>query len=166
MTEKRTETATERLYEGMFLLDANEASKGWSDLESHITGLLGKNHARLEYSERWPDQRLATEVDGVKKGTYFLTYFRAPTDRIASLRRDVELSDRILRFLVVQEDFLDEEMARRREQSKRRSEQPAAAREAPRPESAEARSDETRGRRRREEAAAEPEGQEEEFEAE
>jgi small subunit ribosomal protein S6 len=148
----------------MFLIDANEASKGWSDLESHIMGLLGKNHARLEYSERWPDQRLGTEINGVKKGTYFLTYFRAPTDRIAHLRRDVELSDRILRFLVIQEDFLDEEMSRRRDHSRRRAEQPAAPVRA---ESAEHRAagDEPRSRRPAADDA-EPEGLEDEFEAE
>jgi len=154
----------------MFLIDANEASKGWSDLESHILGILGKNDARLEYSERWPDQRLGTEIKGVKKGTYFLTYFRAPTDRIASLRRDVELSDRVLRFLVVQEDYLDEEMARRREQSKRRAEQPAMAHAASRSEGAESRhgadSDEPRGRRRPVEDDSDPEVMEDDLEAE
>ena len=116
---------TERLYEGMFLLDANEAAKGWADLEGHITGLLEKHEARLEHSERWPDQRLATEIKGVKKGTYFLTYFNAPTQSIAGLRRDIELSDKILRFLVVQEEFLEEEMQRRKDQARRRAEQPA-----------------------------------------
>ncbi len=124
---------TERLYEGMFLLDSNEASKGWTDLEGHITGLLEKNEARLEHSERWPDQRLATEIKGVKKGTYFLTYFNAPTQSIAGLRRDIELSDKILRFLVVQEDFLDEEMKRRKDQARRRAEQPASPPPAPAP---------------------------------
>ena len=129
---------TERLYEGMFLLDSNEAAKGWSDLESHVTGMVEKHSGKLQHSERWPDQRLATEIKGVKKGTYFLTYFTAPTDQIAGLRRDVELSDRILRFLVIQEDFLEEEMQRRKDQAKRRAEQPApaptpppAAKEAP-----------------------------------
>lgn len=129
---------TERLYEGMFLLDSNEAAKGWSDLESHVTGMVEKHSGKLQHSERWPDQRLATEIKGVKKGTYFLTYFTAPTDQIAGLRRDVELSDRILRFLVIQEDFLEEEMQRRKDQARRRAEQPApaptpppAAKEAP-----------------------------------
>jgi small subunit ribosomal protein S6 len=116
---------TERLYEGLFLLDSNEAAKGWSELEGHITGLLDKHEARVEHAERWPDQRLATEVQGVKKGTYFLTFFRAPAEGIVGLRRDVELSDRILRFLVTRETFTEDEMIRRREQARRRAEHPA-----------------------------------------
>jgi len=118
---------TERLYEGLFLLDSNEAAKGWSDLESHMTGLLEKHSARLQYSERWPDQRLATEIKGVRKGTYFLTYFTAPTTSIAGLRADIQLSDRILRFLAIQEDYLEEEMNRRREQASRKPEPPPPA---------------------------------------
>ncbi len=121
----------ERLYEGMFLLDANETAKDWSELESHVKTLLSKNQARLEYGERWPDQKLAYEIKGVRKGTYYLTYFRAATERIADLRRDVELSEHILRLLVVQEEFLEEEMERRREAAARRStpqpETPAAS---------------------------------------
>ncbi|MFQ5653916.1 MAG: 30S ribosomal protein S6, partial [Planctomycetota bacterium] len=118
---------TERLYEGMFLLDANEASKGWSELEGHIDSILTRNSARLELAERWPDQRLAYDIKGVRKGTYYLTYFRAPPDRISEIRRDAQLSERILRLLVIHEDFLEQELERRREVAARRGrEEPAA----------------------------------------
>ena len=131
----------ERLYEGMFLLDSNQAAKDWSDLEAHVRGILERHSARIEHAERWPDQRLATEIKGVKKGTYYLTYFYAPTEAIAAIRRDVELTDRILRCMVVQEDFLEEEMKRRQEQARRRAAQPtphAAPREDPAPPAEEA----------------------------
>ncbi|MEE8141957.1 MAG: 30S ribosomal protein S6 [Planctomycetota bacterium] len=121
---------SERLYEGMFLLDANETAKNWAELEAHIGTLLTKNQARLEYGERWPDQKLAYPVQGVRKGSYFLTYFRTTTDRIDELRRDAELSEHILRLLVVQEEFLEEEMQRRRDAAARRAK---AEREAPPP---------------------------------
>ena len=130
----------ERLYEGMFLLDSNQAAQDWSDLEAHVRGILERHSAKIEHAERWPDQRLATEIKGVKKGTYYLTYFYAPTEAIAAIRRDVELTDRILRCLVVQEDFLAEEMKRRQEQARRRSAQPtpaAPARTGPSPEAEE-----------------------------
>ena len=32
----------------------------------------------MVYSERWPDRKLAYEVKGCRKGTYFLPYFTAP----------------------------------------------------------------------------------------
>ena len=105
----------EKLYEGLFLLDANEAAKSWSDLENHIDHLLGKIDAKVEYSERWSDKRLAYPVRGVAKGTYFLTYFRAPTDKVHELRRDAQISERILRLMVTREDWTQEEMNRRRD---------------------------------------------------
>ncbi len=113
----------ERLYEGLFLLDANEAGKSWSDVASYIDHLFAKNQARLEYSERWSDKKLAYPVRGVTKGTYYLTYFRAPTARVNALRRDAEISERILRLLITQEEWTEEEMHKRREAARSRSEQ-------------------------------------------
>ncbi|MFN0057264.1 MAG: 30S ribosomal protein S6 [Planctomycetota bacterium] len=111
---------SERLYEGMFLFDANESSKRWSDLESHVGSLLQKHSAKLEYTERWPDQRLAYEVGGARKGTYYLTYFSAPPERVKDIRRDAELSEDILRLLIISEPGLEQEMKDRRESSERR----------------------------------------------
>lgn len=122
-----------RLYEGMFLLDANETARDWSALENHIQQLLTKHQAHVEYSERWPDQRLAYDVKGVRKGTYYLTYFRAPPETISDLRRDVELSEQILRFLVIREDWLEAEMQRRQEAAARRAQQPPEAHHGERP---------------------------------
>ena len=103
-----------KLYEGMFLMDSNLAQKDWSVLETHILDILKKNRADVLYSEKWPDRRLAYDIKGAKKGTYFLTYFNAPPDAIKDIERDARLSERILRLLIVQERGLDREMERRR----------------------------------------------------
>ena len=116
-----------RLYEGMFLLDANETAKRWSELESHIGTLLNRNEGEIQYAERWPTQKLAYDVKGVRKGTYYLTYFTAPPEKIADLRRDAELSEHIMRLLVIQEDWLHEEMTRRRDVSALREAKAEAA---------------------------------------
>ncbi|MGE3165268.1 MAG: 30S ribosomal protein S6 [Planctomycetota bacterium] len=118
---------TERLYEGLFLLDANETARDWPAMESHLKGLLTKHQASIEYAERWPDQRLAYDVKGCRKGTYYLTYFRADTQSLAQLRRDSELSERILRCLFVHEDWLETEMNKRKEAAHRRSSAPQGA---------------------------------------
>ncbi len=123
-----------RLYEGMFLLDANETAKRWSELETQIHGMVERIDGKIEYAERWPAQKLAYEVKGCRKGTYYLTYFNAPTAKIDELRRGVELSEDILRLLVIQEEWLEEEMQRRREAAasrpEPRAETPAAPAEA------------------------------------
>ncbi|MCZ6792331.1 MAG: 30S ribosomal protein S6 [Planctomycetota bacterium] len=103
-----------RLYEGMFLFDSNLASRDWPGLEHHVGEVLKKHSAELLYSERWPDRRLSYEIRGCKKGTYYLTYFKAPPQAIVGLERDCQLSDRVLRLLVVQEEGLEEELEKRR----------------------------------------------------
>lgn len=98
--------AEKRLYEGMFLFDSNLASRDWPGLENHVQDLFAKHDAELVYSERWPDRKLAYEIRGCKKGTYYLTYFRAPPGAIPGLRRDSELSERIVRLLVLYDEEL------------------------------------------------------------
>ncbi len=105
---------TKTLYEGMFLLDPNLAQKDWPGLEKHILDLLNRHGAETLYTEKWPERRLAYDVKGCKKGTYYLTYFNAPRDAIVELRRDIQLSERILRVLFVQEEGLAEEMEGRK----------------------------------------------------
>jgi small subunit ribosomal protein S6 len=103
-----------RLYEGMFLLDSNLATKDWASLETHIQDIMKRNRAEILYSEKWPDRKLAYDVKGCKKGTYYLTYFNAPSEAIRAIEHDCGLSERILRILIIQEPGLDREMERRK----------------------------------------------------
>lgn len=105
--------AEKRLYEGMFLFDANLATRDWPGLESHVQDLLTKHGAELVYGERWPDRKLAYEIRGCKKGTYYLTYFRAPPEAISGIRKDSQLSERILRVLVLYDEELVEDCEKR-----------------------------------------------------
>lgn len=117
-------TLTERLYEGLFLIDASVASQGWTELESMMIGIVEGHGGAIEYSEKWPEQRLAYEIKGTKRGVYFLIYFRADTQKIVSMRTDAQLNEKIMRSLFVQEDFLEEEMKRRKDIADRRAAQP------------------------------------------
>ena len=120
-----------KLYEGLFLFDANLAAKDWPGLEKHIGDLLTKNEAEMVYSERWPDRKLAYEVQGCRKGTYFLTYFNAPGPAITALHRDVQLSERVLRLMVLQNEYIEEVLethkTRQAEREAAREEKAAAA---------------------------------------
>ncbi len=98
--------SAKKLYEGMFLFDSNLAGKDWPGLENHVSDLLAKNGAEVVYSERWPDRKLAYELKGCRKGTYYLVYFKAPPPSIPAIRRDCEISERILRLLVVYDEEL------------------------------------------------------------
>ena len=117
-------TLTERLYEGLFLIDAAIASQDWAELEGLMTGIVNNHGGTIEYSEKWPEQRLAYEINGTKRGVYFLVYFRADTQSIVGMRNDAQLSEKIMRSLFIQEEFLGEEMQRRKEVAERRAAQP------------------------------------------
>lgn len=104
---------SQKLYEGMFLFDSNLASRDWPGLERHVQEILQKHAAELVHSERWPDRKLAYEIKGCRKGTYFLTYFKAGPQAIAAIERDCNLSDRILRVLVLYDKELVNDCDRR-----------------------------------------------------
>jgi small subunit ribosomal protein S6 len=102
-----------KLYEGMFLFDSNLAMKDWPGLEKHVHEILQKNQAELVYSERWPDRKLCYDIKGAKKGTYYLTYFRAPPNAVKGVQHDSELSERILRLLVLYDRELQKDCDQR-----------------------------------------------------
>ncbi len=104
---------SEKLYEGMFLFDSNLAAKDWPGLERHVQEILQKSSAQLLYSERWPDRKLCYDISGVKKGTYYLTYFKAPPHAVVTVQRDAELSERILRLLILQDEELEADCQKR-----------------------------------------------------
>ena len=122
---------TERLYEGLFLVDASVASQNWAELEALMTGIVTNHGGFIEYSEKRPEQRLAYEINGTKRGVYFLVYFRADTQSIVGMRNDAQLNEKIMRSLFVQETFLEDEMKRRKEVAERRMAEPEPASEAP-----------------------------------
>ncbi len=95
-------------YEGMFLFDP-AVSTEWADVEAEINRLLGRAEAELIFSRKWDERRLAYEIKGRRRGLYALTFFRADGGRIASLLRDVELSERVLRLLVLRVDHMTED---------------------------------------------------------
>ncbi len=88
-------------YEGMFLLDAAKAANAWDDTVKHVHDILGKHNSEIVASRQWDERRLAYPVNGHKKGTYLLTYFRTEGGNIDEIVADCRLSDLILRELVL-----------------------------------------------------------------
>ena len=55
------------------------------------------------------DRRLAYEIKGNKRGVYFPTFFRCEPSRVADLERACNLSEQLLRSLVIRADHLNTE---------------------------------------------------------
>jgi small subunit ribosomal protein S6 len=90
-----------RTYECMCLLDNREVRKGWDPLKGAVTGMFTKHGAEMLSSKRWDERRLLYSIRGQQRGTYLLSYFKANTQQIAGIRRDLQFSDVVLRSLVL-----------------------------------------------------------------
>ncbi len=88
-------------YEGMFLLDSTKAAAAWDDTVKHVHDILTKHQSEIVASRQWDERRLAYSVDGHKKGTYLLTYFKTESANLKEIVADCHLSDVILRELVL-----------------------------------------------------------------
>ncbi len=88
-------------YEGMFLLDSAKAATAWDDTVKHVHDILTKHQSEIVASRQWDERRLAYTIDGHKKGTYLLTYFKTDGSNLKEIVADCHLSDVILRELVL-----------------------------------------------------------------
>ncbi|MEX0775597.1 MAG: 30S ribosomal protein S6 [Phycisphaeraceae bacterium] len=113
MAEIRT-----RLYEGLILLSQSAAGDLNAALE-HVRGLLERHQAKIEVIRKWDERKLAYTIKGHKRGTYLLTYFYAPSNQIIAIDRDFNLSEQVLRTLIIAADHVGEvelDLARRGEE--------------------------------------------------
>ena len=88
-------------YEGMFLLDSAKVAVSWDESVKHVHDILGKHNSEIVASRQWDERRLAYPVDGHKKGTYLLTYFKTDGAAMKEIVADCHLSDVILRELIL-----------------------------------------------------------------
>jgi small subunit ribosomal protein S6 len=88
----------------MFVVDANKGGSEFPECIRHIAGLLTRHEAEIERIERWEERKLAYPIKRAKRGIYILTYFRADGAAISELRRDIALSEDILRVLIIRPD--------------------------------------------------------------
>ena len=97
-----------RLYEGMFIISDTVAGSDWEAAVKHVEDILKNRGAEVLKSEKWEDRKFAYKLKGHKRGAYLLVYFNAPADSISLIKRDFELSDNVLRTLIVKVDKMKE----------------------------------------------------------
>ena len=98
-------------YEGMFLFDT-AVLRDWPSIEQELRRLLERIGAQLLVAVKFDERKLAYEIRRRKRGTYVLTYFEAPPEKIVDLERDARLSETVLRLLVLRADQTRKKAAR------------------------------------------------------
>ena len=92
----------------MCLLDNREVREGWQALKDSVTGMFTKHGAEIVSARRWEERRLAYPIKHQQRGTYLLVYFNGEPDMITPLRRELQLSESIMRNLVLTCDKVPE----------------------------------------------------------
>lgn len=92
------------VYEGMFLLDSNRYARDPGGVSSQVNQLVERCGGELLASRLWSEQKLAYPIEGHRKGTYWLTYFRMDSLRQPDLTRACQLDENVLRNLIIKID--------------------------------------------------------------
>ena len=90
-----------RLYEGMFLLDNQVVREDWKSAKALVAESLQKHGAKLRTLRRWDERKLAYPIAGRKRATYYLGYFDIGVEALPALRRELDLSEKVLRHLIL-----------------------------------------------------------------
>jgi len=101
--------AEKKLYEGMFLVDSAKAASDWDGINAAIKRILDRAKAEIVSMRKWDDRRLAYDIRGVSRGTYILCYFRADGGQIQDIEKAVQLSEKIIRVLILNTDQMTQE---------------------------------------------------------
>jgi len=97
-----------KYYEGMFLISLKNLPSEEA-AESAVKEVLTKHGAEVKDLKKWDEKRLAYQIGPHKRGLYLLTHFEAPPGSIASIKRECQLSGRIIRVLILAKEEPKEE---------------------------------------------------------
>lgn len=94
----------ENVYEGMFILDSNRYAREAAATPGLMADLILKCGGSILANRLWEERRLAYPIEGQRKGTYWLTYFKMDSQKLAELNRHCQISETILRTLFLKVD--------------------------------------------------------------
>jgi len=89
------------VYEGLFIFDSDLYAKGADEVSSQVAGIVEQLGGEVLLSRLWDERKLAYPIKGQRRGTYWLAYFRIDPSTVKDLTRQFQLSNSILRFLIL-----------------------------------------------------------------
>jgi small subunit ribosomal protein S6 len=98
-----------KLYEAMFLVDSADAGSDWDGVIGAITKVLERAKVDIVSIKKWDDRRLAYEIKSSARGTYMLCYFRSDGQSNQQIEQAVQLSEKIIRVLILCVDWMTDE---------------------------------------------------------
>lgn len=92
------------VYEGMFILDPTKFARDPGAAAQQVADLITNHGGTILAARLWDERKLAYPIKGHKKGVYWLTYFTMPGGNLVALERQCEITDDIIRKLVLKVD--------------------------------------------------------------
>lgn len=91
-------------YEGMLLVEPTVATKEWAKVTEEVERIAKRNGATVLSVAKWGERKLYYPIRRNNRGTYVLAYFQAPEKAVAKIRADFQLSEVVIRNLVVRHE--------------------------------------------------------------
>lgn len=97
-------TLAANVYECMFILDSNRYARDPHGVQESINNAVSSLDGEILVSRLWSEQKLAYTINGQRKGTYWLTYFRVEGTKLNEFERAIQLNDSVMRSLTLKID--------------------------------------------------------------
>jgi small subunit ribosomal protein S6 len=93
--------AKTNVYETLVIFDSNKYAQDPAKVGGQIGALVEKLGGEVLVSRLWNDQKLAYPINGHRKGTYWLTYFRLEGSKVAEFNRELRINETVIRSLTL-----------------------------------------------------------------
>jgi small subunit ribosomal protein S6 len=91
-------------YECLFIFDSNHYARDPGGIASSVQSMIGDLGGEILVSRLWAEQRLAYQIKGHSKGTYWLAIFNLDSLKLKELNRTCQLNDSLLRHMFTRLD--------------------------------------------------------------
>ena len=88
-------------YELIYIIDTAAEETTRKELIEKFNGIITANGGEVVKVEEWGKRRLAYAIDYKTEGYYVLMYMTAPADLPRELERNLQISESVLRYLVI-----------------------------------------------------------------
>ncbi len=92
------------VYEALFIFDTNKYGRDVAGVSGQVAQIVEKHGGEVLANRLWEERRLAYPINGQRKGTYWLTYFKLDAKALVPVERDFRLSESIVRSLTLKVD--------------------------------------------------------------
>ncbi len=96
------------LYEALFLINQSALATDSAGVTAHVQEMLDRAEAETLTLHKWDERKLAYPIEGQKRGTFLISYFKARPTQIANIERDCNLSEQVLRVMFIRADHMGE----------------------------------------------------------